>query len=241
MVLWIRHYGDEVWLAHRSGGWDHGPDPDEPEEPPEDAEWTRWPLPDGTEEIVLTPGFPDRPVVVEPDLSFRLIREARARIYVRVPLWVNVQLPGKTKTLTLTEIPTIVLSDTWWGGFTEGELCYWQETRARRKIGEKHYRAHLAICPLQLVNRSSDDLTVEKLALRVPHLSIFEHQGAYWADETRVRYRGEAEGSDIDMAGKAPEEAPGATRVAEPRTPIDRSFRARTFAMLKTIPGFGSL
>lgn len=240
LTLRVRHQTDEVWLAHRSGGWDEPDEPEADEEPgsSEADDWTRWPVPADTGQVILTPGFPDRPVVVEPELSFRLIRGARARIYIRVPLWVKVQLPGK-EPVTLREIPTVVLSDTWWGGFTEGELCYWLETQARRKVGPEDFESHLAICPLQLVNRSDGDLNVEKLALRVAHLSIFRGGGSYWADETRVRYQGEDEGSEIDMTGKAPEEAPEAVRVSGPRTPLDRGLRARTFARLKALPGFG--
>lgn len=238
--LWVRCQGDEVWMTQEPAGWDQRRREEEAiePEPPDGAEWTRWPVPDGTDEILLSPAFPDRPVVVQPELSFRLIQGARARIYVRVPLWVKVRLPGPDP-VTLREVPSMILSDTWWGGFTEGELCYWLETQARRRVGPQDFEPHLAICPLQLVNRSEGDLNVDKLALRVAHLSVFDDGGRLWADETRVRYRGEAEGSEIDMSGRPPEEAPDSTRVASPRTPVTRGFRTRTFTRLKAISGLG--
>ncbi len=133
----------------------------------------------------------------------------------------------------------ITLSDTWFGTLTDGELCYWLPTQARRSVTPEIFEPYLAICPLQLENRSHGDLDVIKIALRVSHLSIFQDEGRLWADGTRVRYRGDEEGSDIDMQRRAPDEAPGAELVMPPRTPVSRGLRTRTFARLKALSGLG--
>lgn len=237
LTIWARRQADEFWLNHVPGDPDRPPTGAPGPVPPEDSPWTRWPVSEGITRLVLVPGFPDRPLVVEPELSFRMIRGARARIYVRVPLHVRVRLPGGE---LLQEVASLQLSDTWWGDFEEGEVCYWLPTTARRAVSPEIHEAHLAICPLQLSNESEDDLSVEKLALRVAHLSLFQDEGRLWADETRVRYRGEAEGSDIDMSGQAPREAEGARLVSPPQDPAARSFRARSFARLRSLPGLGA-
>jgi hypothetical protein len=187
--------------------------------------------------VSLTPGFPDRPVVVEPDGSFWLARGARARIYVRVPLWVHVEALGDERT-SLVRIPTTVGSDTWWGSLEEGELCYWFATRARRTVEDSLFQAHLAMCPVQLENISSDSLRVERIVLRVAYLSLYGQAGRIWADETTVRYQGEAEGAQLDVAGSAPPEAPGAELLAPPRLRMTRGVRARTFARLRAVQGW---
>lgn len=239
LAIWARCRSDEIWLAHAPGDWTRaGEEPTR--QPPPDEEWIRWPVPEGTDRISLSPVFPPRPVVAEPELAFRLLPDAEARIFVRVPLWARVEVVTAEET-PLTEIPTLVLSDTWWGGFTEGELCYWLATTARRQVRPEVFAPHLAVCPLQLSNRSGEELQVERIALRVAHLSVFSDEGRFWADETRVLYRGEDEGSDIHMSGDPPIEAPGAARVTAPRTPLLRGFRARTFARLKALPGLAGL
>jgi hypothetical protein len=203
-----------------------------------DLDWTRWAPADWTGEIELTPVFADRPLVVQPEDAFWLLAGAEARIYVRVPLWVRILAVGTVHT-TLVTIPTVESSDTWWGSVEEGELCYWLQTHARRKVTEDLFAHHLAICPLQLVNRSTDDLNVDKIAIRVEYLSLYAHAGrSIWADETSVRYSGESEGSRIDVSGSAPAEAPGAELLAPPRTQMARGFRARTFARLRSIQGW---
>lgn len=242
LTLWARSRAGEIWLAHASGDWATA-DREPPREPPSDEEgWVRWPVPEGTAGLRLSPVFPPRPLVVKPELSFRLLPRSGARIYVRVPLWARVEATGSREDVTLTEVPSVVLSDTWWGEFTEGELCYWLPTSARRDVGRDVFAPHQAVCPLDLSNRSENELEVEKIALRVAHLSIFRGEQGFWSDVTRVRYRGESEGSDIDVSGKSPgEAAEGTRRVVAPRTPLSRSFRGRTFSRLRTLSGLGGV
>jgi hypothetical protein len=93
------------------------------------------------------------------------------------------------------------------------------------------------VCPLQLENASRDELHVDRIALRVAHLSVFRQGQRLWADETRVRYLGEDAGSRIDMSGKPPAEAPDAERLTPPDDPLSRGFTGRTFARLRSSIG----
>lgn len=241
-TFWARSRAGEIWLAHASADWAR-PEAGPPRElPPEDEGWTRWPVPAGSEGIHLSPAFPPRPVVAKPELSFHLLPRSEARIYIRVPLWCRVEVATEAKAedrQLLTERPTVTLSDTWWGELTDGELSYWLPTSARREVTPEIFSPHLAVCPLNLANRSEAELDVERIALRVAHLSLYRDERGFWADETTVRYRGEAEGSEIDVGRRAPDAARKATRVAEPRTPLTQSLRARTFTRLWTLSGLG--
>lgn len=240
LSLWARGREDEVWLAHAPGDWARRRREEDREPPPEDEEWVRWPVGGSARRVRLSPVFPSRPLVVKPELSFRLVPGTEARIYVRPPLWAAVTVPGD-EDRQLTEVPTVELSDTWWGEFDAGELGYWLPTGARRTPpGPEGFEPHQAVCPVDLANRSDDVLEVEKIALRVGHLSIYRGEGGLWANSTRVRYRGSDEASEVDVAGRAPEEAGrDAVRVAAPREPVTRGFRARTFSRLRVLSGLG--
>jgi len=206
-------------------------------EPDDEPDWIRWAPVTWDGELALTPTFPDRTLVVQPEDAFWLLAGAEARIYVRVPLWVRIETLGSHRT-HLVSLPTVESSDTWWGTLEEGELCYWIQTTARRRM-VSGWAFHLAACPLQLVNRSDDDLNVDKIALRVEYLSLYaDGDRAIWADETRVLYLGESEGSRLDVAGSPPAEAPEAKLLAPPRTRMARGLRARTFARLRSIQGW---
>lgn len=202
-----------------------------------DIRWSRWaPAGDWDGRLVLRPVFPDRPVVVKPEDEFWLMEDADARIFVRVPLVVQVSAPGPALRI-LVEIPTVVLSDTWWGSPEEGELCYYVDTRARRSMEEGDFLEHSCACPVQLVNRSPDDLLVNRIALRPVYLAIYRDGNRIWSDVTTVRYRGEEEGSTLEVSGRPPDEA----REPELLTPaiqtMSRGFSARTFARLRSSLG----
>lgn len=210
----------------------------EGDDPDGDRDWIRWAPADWDGTLELTPALADRPIVVQPEDAFWLLAGAEARIYVRVPLWVKIEAVGASRTHLVT-LPVAEASDTWWGSLEEGELCYWLRTTARRRVDHDLFAFHLALCPLQLVNHSGDDLHVDKIALRVEYLSLYAHGGAsLWADETRVVYAGESEGSRLEVSGAPPAEAPGAERLTPPRTRMARGFKARTFERLRRVQGW---
>ena len=236
ITILLRKEGDEVRLTHQREGI-QAPRASGRRQP---GEWERWASSRDLEEVEFLPAFPDRPLVLQPENPFRLLPGARARIFVRVPVWLQVRIPGKEGAL-LEEFPTLILSDTWWGSFAEGEIAYWLHITARREATPDIFVPERILCPLALENRSPEDLPVEKILLRVSHLSVFRAAGSLWADEVKIRYRGEEEGSELEMTGRTPPEAPGATRLASPRIPVARGFTARTFARLKALPGLGAL
>ncbi len=210
--------------------------------PPGSAAWSRWAPKEDLDELLLQPILPNRPLVLAPEVPFTLLPGARARVYVRVPLTVRVQLHPRDGGTVLQEISTLNLSDTWWGDFVEGELSYWLHTTARRVLRPELLVPHLAICPLELVNESTKDLRVEKLTLRTAHLTLFcggDDTGGYWTDLTRVRYQGDAVESQIEVSGRAPDVAGEARIVLPPAEPQVKSFSARTFARLRGFPMVG--
>jgi len=238
LQLRFREEGGEIWVGA-------GPTPGDRDwgSPwlPTESGWTRWAVPPTGEDgasLFLTPALPDRLLVVKPEVPFRLAPGGRARVYVRVPVTVGVRLGHETGPL-LGEFPTLLLSDTWWGDFLDGALGYWLPTSARREMTPELLEAHLVVCPLDLSNPSRDPLPVEKIALRVNHLSIFLAGNALWSDETVVRYLGDQEESHLETTGRPPEQARAARLVAPPRQPVERGLRARTFARLRALPGMG--
>lgn len=234
--LWITAQlrNDEIWLSHGSEARGEPV----PSDPSEIREWTRWATSGSPEGLDILPLFPDRPLVLQPEKPFHLLPGASARIYIRVPVWVQVRITGQRGSL-LQEIPSMVLSDTWWGSFTEGEICYWLHIMARRTAPPEIFLPDRILCPVELLNQAREELPVEKILLRCQHLTVFKGEGCLWSDEVKIRYRGEEVGSVLEMSGTAPPEAAGAPLLTPPRTPPTKGFTARTFARIRGFPGLG--
>ena len=234
--VWCRKGTGEIQIAHQYS--DSTVDNQELIEPPEDISWSRWALKKDKIEIQLSPQLPDRPVVVKPESSFRIIIGAQAKIYIRVPLWLRINLSTKPSE-KLLEIPAVVLSNTWFGTFFEGELCYWISTGARRQIEPDANRPYLAICPIQLINNAEEELLVEKICLRVANLSLFSDGVQLWSDETNVFYKGGNGISQVKASGVPPKEARSAKLISSPRNPKKKSLAMKTFASIRELPGLG--
>lgn len=218
-VAWTRDSGEEV------RGQEHSSD------------WQRWAVADTPEAAALRPAFPALPLVVAPETPFHLTPRASARIYVRIPAVAVFELDDGLET-PLLDVPTQLMSNTWFGTPIDGELCLWLPTAAKRELSIEPLQPHLVTCPVQIENRSEEPLEVEKIAVRVEHLSIFTTGSALWADETRATYLADDEGSSLDMSGVAPREAHDAVLFTPARVPMTRGFRARTFARLKSLSRF---
>mgnify|MGYP001822416994 FL=1 len=199
----------------------------DPRDPSGPDRWIRWvPTPGWSGQLQLTPILPTRPLVVRPDHAFRLMQDSEARIYVRVPVELQVEVGDRT----LLQVPTRVLSDTWWGSTEVGKLHYFLDTQARRQLGDGDFEEHLAMCPVQLRNGSPEELTVHRISLQTEFLSLYRDGTRLWSDTTTVRYRGADEDSDLRFGGKAPQEAPDAELIGLARRSVGRGFSARTFA-----------
>lgn len=236
----LRLRDDEIWIATTRVETAEPVEPVEAEPVESESvepDWIRWPVAGGTRSVRLSPMFPDRTVVAQPEVPMRLVSGANARVFVRVPLWVRVSTAAG---VGLIEVPTVGLSDTWLGGFTSGELCYWLGTTARRHVSDDIFAPNLAVCPLVLSNRSGDEAPVERLAVHVEHLRLYCHDGHFWSNDSRIRFRGVDEDSHIDLTDAPPSEVPAAVSVAEPRdSSPPGSSRILGFARLRAIPGFG--
>ena len=225
ITIWGKRVDNEVWLAHKKESVNHHAsqtsanenDQQSPEAIEKKLEWSRWSIGQEPEKILVNPIFPNYPVVVKPETPFRLRPKIKTKIFIRIPLWVKISLPNASD-LTLIEIPSVQLSYTWFGKFTEGELCYWISSSARVKAISDLERPHLAICPVNIKNQSNEDLLVEKVCLRVNGLSLFILEGQLWANETNIAYRGSNDISRIEVSNKAPSDAPKAKKYPSPES-----------------------
>ena len=226
--------GDEVWIRHTLLSEKNSELPDSWEK---EKSWGRWVLKKASAALSLAPVFPDRSVVVRPENAFTLQPSVEAKIYVQVPLCLKVSVKARKKEQILTEIPSAYLSDTWFGEFNEGELCYAISSKARRAPWEppQSDKRFFGICPVRIRNNSDEELLVEKICLRVKWLSLFMFKRQIWGSETSIAFRGKNEVTDVRVASGVPPEIKQAKEVAEPRETPKSNFSARTFLSFLTL------
>ena len=197
-----------------------------------DITWHRKVVRQKLDAIKLSPVMPDRAVVVKPESELKITREAEATFFVRIPLWVRVCF-GKNFSETLYEIPSVVLSNTWFGEPYSGELCYSLTTSARRSLEQMKPGAHLVICPIHIQNSSSEDLTFNRLCVHVDHLSIYQNNNEMWANKAYVHFRGTDKESNIKFEDTAPKTDKKLVFTGQSRKKGNKSFVRKSFDTFK--------
>ena len=118
-------------------------------------------------------------------------------------------------------------------------MCYWISSGAKRNFSFDLNKSYSAICPIKLINKADEDLSVEKISLRVINLDLYLDKNQLWSEETKVLYTGSLEESEIEVTGKTPSEAPKSKLIMHAREEHKSTFTAKTFSSLKELPGLG--
>jgi hypothetical protein len=225
--FWIKSLDEELWVATKLSETLL-------KTPPEDIVWERWPLPAGENHLQFKPLLPKLPIVIRMESPFRLISGAHSRIFIRIPVWVGLALNDET----LIEKPSVTISKTWFGSFTTGELCFSITTSARKIPLFEDERPFLVVSPVSIDNTSDDELLVDKFCHRVNRLNLYLHENKLWTNDTRVRFKGTNDISDVHYFRKPPAEIAGAKIVAPAREDGRRSLTERTFDTIVEITKF---
>lgn len=235
LTIFMKRLLNEIWVASTRDESIRGT----PSELPEKPEWVRMSLPGDFEKYRLQPVMPDMPVIIDTEHAYRFVSKTSTRVYSRIPVWVRIA-PESREDLVIADIPTVILSETWFGTFTDGEPSYALSSTARRILTEDLLEPHLVVCPLEIRNNSDDELKFEKVCLRVERLSIYARENALWSDETVINYQGMDSSTDTEMKGVRPRESGDAKLLSKPRSPVRKSIGQKTFRLLKDfhIPGF---
>lgn len=165
-------------------------------------------------EIRIAPQLADRAVVSRPLQPTELLPRERATLLVSTVLWARVMI-GEQQ---LAELPTVRLSDTWFGADTRrGEVCYASQTRARLRMDNMQASAFRAITPITISNQGDDNLKLERINVPVPHLTLYCDGERFWTSALSVVREENLATAKLHVEAAPP---PNAVVVAPPRRPI---------------------
>ena len=233
--VWAQHLAREWRLAHDGGG-----DPADttvsmelPCEAMGEAALTRFSIREPGERLRLTPLLADRSVISRPERPLVIPPWEDVTLYVSSPLWMRVEAVGPG--ITLQEFPLFRPSDTWFGPLTrEGGLCYASSTLALTDPSGFPHTPQRAVTPVLIRNRAEESLTVERLNLPVPFLSLYRGaDGTLWTQQVRLdRDEEKGELAMLQLDATAPEQAGGGERLAPPRRPVEKNLMVQAFSRL---------
>jgi hypothetical protein len=202
----------------------------------DDLDWTRWMINEEVDAILLQPRMPDRPVIVRPEMPVSLLPNESVRFYIGVPVWISVSLGDRYR--DITEVPSMILSNSWFGPTTEGELCYAMRTAAMLQEADLKPQAHRAVVPFEIRNASNEKLDFARLCLHTQNLKIYQGKQRLWTNQGRATYRGEEKWSRVVYARGLPPFDGASRLIGKAREPVDRGAILRTFDNWKNLADF---
>jgi len=233
LKLWV-HRGFQDWhLAYESDAREHErfslSQNDDLFNP--DREWTRWILNEKVEELRVQPLLPDRSIIVRPEMPMCLMPRQSVQFFIGIPIWLSLVFGARKE--QAVEVPSMALTNSWFGTFTEGELCYALKTTAKLHQHDMLPAAHRAVFPLEIKNASAERLKFVRLCIRPQYLNMFQGENRLWTSKGRVSYRGEDKWSRIVYASGAPDYDQADAMVGKARDAMKRGALLNTFDTLK--------
>ncbi|MEX2382774.1 MAG: DUF432 domain-containing protein [Opitutales bacterium] len=233
--MWLQRWGSEWRLA-----FEHREESDDvyffspAAEPPPELQWSRWALKKEVAAAEIVPVMQDRPLVIRPETPLNIPPGNDVIFFVSVPVWLKVFI-GTSRERLLAEVPTMILSNTWFGEPTEGELCYALRTGASRDLDGVKKGRYRAVCPVLIKNHSPDELDFQKICLRIQHVHVYEGENRLWTNQVTVSYLGKNNFSAIEFKPAAPDYERILRQVGDAREPIHISFIKKSFGNLMSL------
>jgi hypothetical protein len=206
----------------------------------ESSSWQRWTSGNESPVVQFVPALPDKPVVVRPEASIKVPSKQQALFFVGIPLWIRITA-GENRALSLCEVPTVVLSKTWFGDTISGELGFALRTRAMRDLSAVEPLTSRATCAVSINNVSAADLDFQRLSLHVENLGLFRSELRLWTDQVNVTYRGEGQVSQIGFSDGPPQMEGSCERIADPRVRPDKNLLKKSFQVMRMLTGLEGL
>jgi len=143
-------------------------------------------------ELSINPILADRPLASKLEQTLYIPGGEEILLYVSSPVWVRVATSNSK--VTLAEVPTVMLSDTWFGKTTtsEGILCYAAQTYCSSHLKDIPSGPDRIVSPMFIKNETRSILQLEKVSVPLPYLSVYaDSQNFLWTEQLNVHRTGE--------------------------------------------------
>ncbi len=179
--------------------------------------------------------MPDRPIVFRPCEPIRVPPGGRLQCFIEVPVWIGIHFAGSPQTL-LFSTASQILSNTWFGSPTSGELAYAIKAEMNRDETRTSGRPDSIVCPVRIRNRTSNPLDCSRLCLRTQFLGIYRGEHMLWSNESSLSYHGEEEWNKVAYATSAPAYDKADALLSGPREQSKSRFALRSFTSGVDLP-----
>lgn len=204
-----------------------------PDESAPNDRWTRWAAVENEYDVRVLPVLPERPVIVRPESPFMFTPGSDLTFFISIPVWLKIVTGAEPKRF-LCEEPTVILSNSFFGEPTTGQLGYALKTTARRNREDLRKQPHLAACPIHIRNVSPNTVAFERLCVHTRHLHVLQGADRLWTSLLDLTFKGDAGLQQFAYPENTVDAAGETTRLTPAREAAPQGRLQKPLAMLKT-------
>jgi hypothetical protein len=236
--IYVKKTGRE-WLfsidkpADPKSEWIYG----ELKEPGEEAKWSTY-VDDENSNLLVVPAFPDRPIVVRPGSTLKVMPKKSLLLFVQVPIWVQYYSKILKYENLIVDVPASELSSIWFGEKDKGTLAYRLDIDILSALKKPDANMQHIVCPVQLINVSDEKLDIQRLLLNCENLNVYYNGVELWANELKIKFKGENETSEVQNLNQAPGYIPNAKLLNYARVSKSKNMFLKTFHFIKSFTNY---
>lgn len=122
--------------------------------------------------VILQPALADRSITCKPKVTVSLFPKQQISLFVGLPLWLQLHMDGIET--ALLDIPTVRISDSWFGPDSrKGVICYASTNNEQLDLKPTVNHGTRVTLEVRVKNNSDAILSLDKLSIPVPHLALY--------------------------------------------------------------------
>lgn len=122
--------------------------------------------------VILQPALADRSITCKPKVTVTLFPRQQVSLFVGLPLWLQLHMEGIAT--AILDIPTVRISDSWFGPDTrKGVICYASTNNEQLDLKPTINHGTRASLEVRVNNNSDQILSLDKVSIPVPHLALY--------------------------------------------------------------------
>ena len=182
--------------------------------------------------IQIRPRLANKNIVAKPYMPLFLPSQQTVTIYISTPVWLAIFQNQQSR--PLMELPTFILSDSWFGPTPHiGELCYASLFSGRIDLSSLPRRASRIITPVTITNNGIDNLKLEKISIPCDYLAIYANSAnELWTPTLSIVRETDQSKTRMSIDKKLHPKLLDAKRIAEPRVLDQTGLLSKTIDML---------
>jgi len=184
--------------------------------------------------LIITPALQNKPLVFKGN-KMLIAPHQRLTFFVRIPLVLQIYFSKIQNENLLKEIPSSILSDTWFGEPDNGVAAFALGSEYQLSFSETEVTDVEAICPVTVYNNWEQQLEIQRLIIKADNLTLYRNGSKIVSSVVKLEYKGQDTISSVSFGTSKQYHGETLETMAKARTDDTKSLLKTNFHFIRNI------